>query len=65
MSSIAKCSGEGCHQKESCRRYNAKASEYSQVYVSPAIKDGECPLYLSESGQELINALKKLPPSED
>jgi hypothetical protein len=40
MTDICKCTGEGCHIKEQCYRYTAKADELRQSYMYP-VGDGD------------------------
>ena len=40
---ITMCPGTDCPLKETCYRYTAKPTQFSQSYfVDPPIKDGEC-----------------------
>jgi hypothetical protein len=46
MPDIAKCSGEGCLDKQNCYRFTAKADEYQSYFMTPPIKDdGTCEYY--------------------
>lgn len=61
MSDITKCTGEGCQDKDTCRRYTDPASEHNQSYFAePPVKDGKCPMYWDEVGQSIIDALTEI-----
>lgn len=47
MADITKCKGINCEIKESCYRYTAKESNYSQAYFVevPIKENGECEYY--------------------
>ena len=64
MPDIAKCTGEGCHQKESCYRFLAKPSMRQSYFVTPPIKNGKCDSYwevnasVRKSSKEFYDSLK-------
>jgi hypothetical protein len=39
MADITKCSGEGCHMKETCYRYTAPSSEYQSYFMGTPLND--------------------------
>lgn len=61
MADIIMCVGTDCPQRESCKRYTAKANEYEQAYFTiPPIKDGKCDLYWGEKAEAIWKDLNKI-----
>jgi len=61
MSDISKCTGKGCHLKESCKRYKAKDNDFRQAYFTePPFKEGTCHMFWGESQEQILNTFKAI-----
>ncbi len=57
------CRGTDCPLKETCFRYNAKASEYLQAYFTEPPYDketGTCPTYWGVNEEAVIKQLEQI-----
>jgi len=45
MPDISMCEGKGCDVKNTCYRFTAKPSKFTQSYVMPDVKPGGCDIY--------------------
>jgi hypothetical protein len=62
MADITKCNGIGCHLKEKCYRFTAKADEYQSYFLESPIKNGVCDMYWMPRvhNQHLVESIYKV-----
>ena len=60
MPDITMCKGEGCPQKEQCKRYTSSPSENQSWFVVSPIEDGECKMYWGEQAQSQFDLLVQI-----
>jgi hypothetical protein len=56
MGDIAKCDGEGCPRRGSCRRYTVEAGPWQSWFdAPPGCEDGGCDYHWSDNEKERGN----------